>query len=180
MSPKSTIKYLIAAIIILFGAALLTKAQTPAKAPESTVITVKSSPAEDALVGASKDAIESRKKFDQMSQDAQNGLFVNQKKLVDDLTAKQKAMIEKIKADKKYKAMIDEIDGLQKQLQNMQGDVRGRFAQQTAPLQQKIASDNAAVETLIPIVKKDNNLPDNAVFDKEKQTWSAPKAADKK
>lgn len=174
MNPKSTIKHLLAAAIILTGAALSANAQTADKPAAPQTVVAKSSPAEDALVKASKEAIDLQKKITDAQNDAQNAARVNQKNLMTQFNAKQKDLIDKLKADKKYKPMVDELDALQKQMDDLRINAQSRFYQQFGQIQQQIASDNLLVNGLIPVVRKENNLPDEAVFDKSNQTWSVP------
>ena len=45
------------------------------------------------------------------------------------------------------------------------------YQAQTNPAQQNVSKDNALIQGLEPIVKKENSLPDTASFDQQKQEW---------
>ena len=141
---------------------------------QSGKIDVKSSPASDALIAAAKEYTSSQAALDTMRQQAMSALQQNQKALQDQLTAAQKSLDDKIRADKKYKSEFDNIANLQKQLTDINTTANTKFGQQASPLMQKINTDKPLMDGLIPIVRKENNLPDNAAFDEKTQTWSVP------
>jgi len=140
-----------------------------------TVITVKSSPASDALVTASKEMTEGQKSFDTALQQARSGLEINQKSLSDQLQTVQKDLSDKLKADKKYAPILADIDRLQKQLAGLQNDAQQKFVQASAPISNKIATDKALIDGLIPIVRKENDLPSTTTFNSTTQKWTEPK-----
>lgn len=140
-------------------------------------ITIKPSPANDSLVSAAKDSIENTKKLNDALQQAKSGLDMSQKSLSDAYAAKSKELTEELKNDKKYAGKLKELDTISKQLSDSTSQAQEKFKAYAQPLQQKVAVDNALVDGLVPVVRKENNLPDSATFDPATQTWSEPKAS---
>lgn len=156
-------------VAVLFGMSALAQ----------TVVTVKASPASDALVSSAKEMTDEQKSFDTAIQKARTSLESNQKTLASQLQSVQKDLNDKLKADKKYAPMLASIENLQKQLADMQTQAQQKFAQSSGPISSKIATDKALIDGLTPVVRKENDLPDTAQFDSAKQTWTVPKVADK-
>lgn len=136
-------------------------------------VTVKSSPAADALVSAAKDLSTEKKSLDVALQQARSTLDTSQKAIKDQLTALQKDLNDKLKADKKYAPDLDKMEKLQKQLQDSGNEATNKFNQVGGPISTKVAQDQALIDGLIPVVRKENGLPDTATFDVETQTWKA-------
>lgn len=177
MNPKKTILYLFA-VMVIFVAATTVRCQQPDTKSDS--VEVKSSPASDTLNQAAKELAASNKSMQEIIDNIRNGLNVNQKKQADQLTSLQKELQEKLKADKKYKPLMDQMKAIQEDLQEASQRAQQQFNQQTAPIQQKIQTDTALVQGLIPVVRKENDLPDTAKFDTATQKWKkAPEAAKK-
>jgi DNA repair ATPase RecN len=135
-------------------------------------ITIKPSPASDALVAAAKEMNEEQKAFDTAIQQARNTLEASQKQLGAQLQAAQKDLDDKLKADKKYAPLVDNIHTLEKQLADLQQQAQIKFSQSSAPMSSKIATDKALIDGLVPIVRKENDLPSTATFDSATQKWS--------
>src|SRR5277367_4805577 len=154
------LKYALA--IVLGCAGIAAYAQT---------ITVQSSPAEDALVKAAKEYSDANAALTTMKNQAITTLNQNQKTLQDQIAGAQKALNDKLKADKKYKGDFENLADLQKKLGDVGTKANTDFGQQSAPLMQKVNMDKPLIDGLIPIVRKENGLPDSAVFDWEKGTW---------
>ncbi len=140
-----------------------------------TPVTVKSSPAADALVHAAQDLTTQQKAYDTALNQARSSMDASNKQLQQKLQDKQKALVDQLKADKKYKDQMAEIDTLTKQLQSLNADASTKFNAQIAPIQNEIGKDQALIGGLISIVRKENGLPESATFDTSTQTWkSAP------
>jgi Skp family chaperone for outer membrane proteins len=137
-------------------------------------ITAKSSPAADALVAAAKEAAEGQKSLDVIIKDISAQLTAAQKSDQDQIVALKKSLDEKLKADKKYKPLIDQLDVLQTDLNSSQQKFQVMFNQKAGPVQQKVATDNALVQGITPVVRKENGFSPDTVFDVATQTWKAP------
>jgi hypothetical protein len=151
-------------------------AQTSALAPSSTVeITVKSSPAEIALLNAASDFNTNQKSMDTILQQAKTIVAANAKVLQDELTATQKELNDKVMVNKKYKPLIDKIANLNKELTDLSQNARTKYFQDTYPIQQKMKQDDALITGLVHVVKQENNLPNTATFDPKTQKWTVKK-----
>ena len=100
----------------------------------------------------------------------------NQKALSDSLQAAQKSLTDELAKDKKYAAQVEKINAMGKQLQDLTANASAKFNQDAGPIQQKLNSDSALIAGLIPIVRKENDLPETATFDKDTQKWTVPSA----
>lgn len=138
--------------------------------------TVKSSPASDALNHAAKDAVTEQQSFDVMLNQAKSSADASNKALQSKLGELNKALLDQLKADKKYKSQLEEIDTVQKQLQTLNQTATQKFQQEAGPIQNAIGRDKALIEGLIPIVRKENDLPDTATYDQSTQKWTTPAA----
>lgn len=141
--------------------------------------TPKASPASDALIQAAKELQAEQKNYNDGFQQAKTTLDASQKQINDQLQAKSKDLSEKLKADKKYKPMLDEIEALQKQLASVGQDAQTKFNQRYGTAQTKLTTDGSIVTTLTPVVRKENDWPDTATFDPATQTWTVPDTAKK-
>lgn len=159
----------IATIAIFAIAAATLSAQAP--------LTAKSSPASDALVAAAKEQATSQKSLDTILQKLRSELISQQQKDQTDIQAKNKALLDKLKADKHYAPMLAEIDNIQKDLNAIQQKFQNAFNQEAGPAQQKLQADNSLVSGLVPVVRKENGFPDDAQFDAATQTWKVPQPA---
>lgn len=157
-------------ILVVFVMALceIAGAQSP---------TVKPTPASETLVKTAKEMATNKVNFQNALNQARTTLDASVKQLQEEVNAKTKAVYDELKADKKYKDKMAEVDTLQKQLAGLNSTQNTKFQTETMPIQQTISKDSALVDGLIPIVRKENDFPDSATFDPETQTW---KGTDKK
>lgn len=148
------------------------QAVPPQKPPSPPApLQVKSSPASESLNQAAKDYQSEKTVVDTSLQQARSALENSQGGLTKQLQAAQKELNDEIQSDKKYKAMFDKIRDLQKQIDNATATAQAQFNQKVGPVQSKMNSDKALMDGLIPIVKKENSLPDTATYDSVTQTW---------
>jgi predicted RNase H-like nuclease (RuvC/YqgF family) len=147
-------------------------APEPAEAP--TTITVNDTPASEELAQLVKDQAADKAAFDTKVQQANFTYDQNTKALKNQITAAQKDLNDKLTADKKYKPLLDNITNLQKQLTDNGSKIQADFNKEAGPLQQKLNLEANEIQGLIPVVKKENNLPDNATFDPVTGKWSVP------
>ena len=165
-------KHLIAIACLTFWAGAMAFAQTAA--------TVKPSPASDALVHAAQDLATAQKSYDNILNQARSTMDASSKALQQQLNDANKTLLDQLKADKKYKDELAKIDGLQKQMQGLNADASQKFNQNAAPIQNEIGKDKALIDGLIPIVRKENDLPATVTFDTATQKWSNAPATAKK
>ena len=124
-----------------------------------------------------KDQTADQTAFNTKVQQANFTLNQNNKALQDQIAAANKDLLEKLRADKKYKPLldnIDNIDNLNAELATTGQKVRDDFSKDAGPLQQKLNFETDEVKTLIPVVRKENALPDDAVFDTASGKWTVP------
>jgi hypothetical protein len=154
-------KYFWPVLILLSFASLL--AQQP-----------KSTPASDALVAAAKDKIGEQKALDNAMQQAKSSFDQSQKSLTAAHDALQKKLRDQLKADKKYADLIGQLETIEKQASEAGQEASNNFRKIAGPLNAKVADNSAVIQSLIPIVKKENGFPDSATFDEATQTWKIP------
>lgn len=145
---------------------------------------IKSTPASDALVKAAKEATEAEKSFNDLMQQARTGLTETQKTTSQKIKTDNQKLWDDVKQDKKYKARIDDLDRMQKQLDEAATNAQKDFNAKSMPLQQTIASDAALIAGLAPVVLADSNLPDTTTTftyggitftkDAKTQKWTVP------
>src|ERR1035441_6015344 len=87
-----------------------------AQAPKTAEVTVKSTPASDALVEFAKSQSADQKAYNAKLQQARFNLDNNNKTLNEQMQALQKDLQAKLQQDKKYKPMLDQITDLQKKM----------------------------------------------------------------
>lgn len=162
------------ALVITVGAI----AQTTSPEHPSNTVTVKDTPTSRALVKAAKESIDAAKANNDLLQQARSMLDQNQKALVDQLKAIQKDLDDKLKNDKKYAPILAQIADMQKKLNESGQAAQAKLSENQAPFQQKIQTDSAVIQGLIPIVREESGLPDTATFDASTQTWTQPKAVE--
>lgn len=136
------------------------------------IVTAKPSPASDALNAAAKEHITEQKAYDAALQEARATLDSTSKDLQKQLVDLNKSLNEQVRADKKYKPLIDKIDAIDKQLQSAQQDVQKKFSDRVGPISRALNTDGAMVSGLIPVVRKENGWPDTAAYDESTQTWT--------
>lgn len=156
--------------ILLWAGAALGQAALP---PAAATVTVKSSPASDALMVAAKDLQSSQRTLEVASQQAKATMDASQKALNDQLIAITTDLNKRVRADKKYSADFEKIDSLQKQLQTTAQQAQQKFVTDYGPIQQKVATDNAVINGLVPVVKAENGLDEKTIFDPVSQSWHA-------
>lgn len=161
-------KFMLFPVLFLSSLAM---AQTP--------VTVKSTPASDALVKTAQDLQTSQKSLDTLLQQARTTLDASQKSLQSDIAKANADLLAELKADKKYKDKLTAIDAMQKQLQAVSQQAEQKYQQESGTLQNEVNKDKALIEGLTPVVRKENDLPAAATFDPATQKWTAPKNADK-
>lgn len=155
-------------------------------AQKPTDLAPKDSPALQTLIQLSIDKAADQKAFDIKLQQARSSLDQAQKALNDQLQSEQKDLNGKLQADKKYKPLLDQIADTQKKVNEAGQAAQATFTKDAGPIQQKVATEAAQIEGLIPVVRKENGFPDNAAFDVATQKWSeapavpAMKAPDKR
>ena len=138
-------------------------------------VTVKSSPASDALVQAAKQEVADQASLDALVKQYREQQSKITTPLQNQLQTVSKELNEKVQADKKYKKYFAQIADIQKKLEEAQKGTGADSAliQQANTLSQKLQSDKAQVEALTPIVRKENGLSDSDTFDLQKG-WTAP------
>ena len=147
-------------IVLLMGLCEMALSQTP-----------KPSPASDTLVQTAKDMAAEKASFETIRNQARSTVDASAKQLQDQLKAKTDALMTELKADKKYSGKLAEIDTITKQMSSLNAGANDKFQKDTAPIQQKIATDNAVIGGLIPIVRKESGFPDTTTFDVDTQKW---------
>jgi hypothetical protein len=135
-------------LAVLFAATLL-GAQAPKtpNTPKSKEVTVRSSVSEDALVALYQDLSENKKKANDTLQQARATL------------------------NAKNKPIQAQIDPLQKQLETNNDEAQRNFTTAVTPFNTNLARDQAQIEAIEKLVKKEQNLPDNVVFDLSTGEW---------
>lgn len=164
-------------LAILFAATITLGAQTPAPKPvdqPKTDVVIKDTPASQALIQFSKDKTADQAAFNTKVQQAQFTLNQSNKALQDQIAGANKDLLEKLKADKKYKPLLDNLDNLNAQLNTNGQKISGDFQKDTGPIQQKLNFESDEVKTLIPVVRQENDLPDTATFNESTGKWTVP------
>lgn len=139
-----------------------------------TEIAVKSTAAQDALVELARSQAADEEALNVKVQQANSALDQSKKALQDQLQAVSKDLNEKLQQDKRYKPSLDQITDLQKKLQDLQQTAAANFQKDAGALQQKLQTEKAQVEGLIPVVKKEDHMPADAAFDYKTQKWTIP------
>jgi gamma-glutamyl:cysteine ligase YbdK (ATP-grasp superfamily) len=147
-----------------------------AAAQQAAPVAVKPTPASDALVAAAKDAAQEAKDFQAAMDGANAVMAADQKALTAHLADLAKQLDAQLKADKRYKGLLDQISATQNQLKEGGQAAQAKFDAKAGPIQAKLATDQSLMDGLEPVVRKENGLPDTAKFDRATQTWSAPAA----
>lgn len=144
---------------------------TASSAPPSVVVIVKKTPASDALNQAAKDLTAEQKAFDTALGTAKTSLEAEQKGIAERLQTASKTLNEKLKADKKYAGDIKSIEDMQAQIVVAGQKAQEKFTATAGALSGKLSTDKTLVDSLTPIVRKENDLPATATFDVATQTW---------
>lgn len=159
----------IIAAALIFGS--LAFADTAPQPQQSTAAVVKSSPSEDALIKAAKDFAAEQKAYNDAVEQNKSNLNSGEKDLQKQYQDTQKQLMDKLNADKHYKPLLDKLSAIQKQAQDVSAAANQQFSQKLGPIQNQMATDNALIQGLIPVVRQENGLPDSATFDTSTQTW---------
>ncbi len=164
----------VALIGLAFGPLIVLAQDKPATPdPKPEVVAPKPvTPAEEALISAAKDQDSAQKLYKQKFDIAKEALTKSEQVIKDRIAALQKELNDKIKEDKKYHPLLDQVDVAQKYLSNTEQKADADFQKDVGPLAQKISSDAALVQGLTPVVRKEKGFPDGATFDPATQTWS--------
>ena len=135
-------------------------------------ITVKATPASDALNAAAKDLTTEQKAFDTLLNQAKATADTDAKVLQQQLLDASNALQKQLRADKKYAPQLAEIDALQKQLTDLQQTAQQKFAASAGPIQAALQKDRALVDGLTPVVRAENpELTKDAQFDAATGVW---------
>ena len=145
--------------------------QSPNIMGASSVIIVKPSTDSDALDSAAKDLQADQQAIDTAVQQERESLDASLKALQKQNGDLLKELEAQLRADKKYKPMMDKIDTIEKQIQTIGQTAQNNFARTAGPIQTRIASDRTIISFLVARVRKENNLPDSAIYDPKTQTW---------
>lgn len=144
--------------------------------PKAADVAVKDTPASQTLNQMAKDQAADQQVWNTKLQQARFSLDANVKTLNDQIQSLQKDLETKLKQDKKYKPFMDQIADAQKKLKSVNDDANTNFTKDTNSLQQKIKMESDNVTVLIPVVRKENGLPDGAQYNAETQKWTMPEA----
>ena len=139
-------------------------------------LAVKDSAASQFLNQLAKDHAADQAVFNTKLQQARFNLDHSNKTLQDQIQALQKSLTDKLKEDKKYKPLLDQIDALQKQFNENSQNAQIAFQKDSGELPQKIQTEAAQIESLKDVVRKENDLPADSVYNEDKQTWNQPAA----
>lgn len=142
--------------------------------------TAKPSPASDALNKAAQESTVQQQTFDAAFQTAKAALDAQVKDLQKQSAELNQQLNAQIRADKHYKPLFEKIDAIQKQLAALNKDATDKFQQNVGPIQNQLATNKVLIESLVPIVRKENGWPESATFDAATQTWKGITAEDKK
>ena len=115
---------------------------------------------------------ETAKSLDTATQQARSAFDMSVKSLNDSLSAKTKDLMDELKSDKKYAPKLKEIETIQQQQKDAISEAQKKFNASAGPLQQKVATDQALIDGLVPVVRKESGLPPTAKFDAKTQEWS--------
>jgi DNA repair ATPase RecN len=162
------VKRIIALTILMFAA----YAAYPQAKPNE--LTPKDTPASQTLNQLAKDKATDQKVWDTKLQQARFGLDQQQKTLNDQLQTVQKDLNAKLQADKKYKPLLDQIADTQKKINEVAQSAQANFMKDMGSVQQKLNMEATQAQGLVPVIKKENNFPDNATYDLDTQKWTVP------
>ena len=160
-------------IFTLLFVAVAAFAQVPAK-PDADQVTVKDTDASKALTQVAQDLVKDQKSLNDLFQQARSSLDKNNKTLTDAIAAAQKELNDRLQQDKKYKPELDHIADLQKQLTEMGQKAQTEFSRNVGPVQQRVVNEQAQIQVLEDVVRKENGFPKEAEFNLESQKWSNP------
>ena len=148
-------------------------ARPPAKVDPAEVA-IKDTPAAQSLSKLAAEQKADSANINTVFQQARAGLDQSAKSLNEEVQKAQKDLQDKLKEDKHYKPLLDHIADVQKQLQALNGKATTDYQKVVGPVQQKLNTELADIHALIPVVRKENNLPDDASFDMNTGKWTLP------
>jgi hypothetical protein len=137
-------------------------------------LVVKDSAASQFLNQLARDHAANQAVFNTKLQQARVNLDQSNKALQEQIVAAQKDLDAKLKEDKKYKPIMDQITSLQEKFNDNSKKANEDFQKEVGTIPQKIQTEASQIEGLIDVVKKENSLPADAIYDQEKQTWTEP------
>lgn len=137
-------------------------------------VTVKDSPASQTLAQLAKDHTADLAAFNVKLQQANSALDQSNKTLTDQMVSIRKSVEDDLGKDKKYKGRLEAIANLQKKFSGNKDAANAAFQRDAGAIQAKVQMEAAQIDGLIPVVRKENGLPDNAVFDQATGKWSVP------
>lgn len=144
-------------------------------------MTPKATPASQSLDQVAKDQDTNTKNLNTIYQQAKSVLDSTQKALSDELDKSQKAFDAKVQADKHYKSDLDHIADVKKRLAENSTKAQNDFNAKAAPISQNLQLEQAQIQGLIPIVRKENGWPETVNYNLSTQKWAdASKPAEAK
>jgi ABC-type transporter Mla subunit MlaD len=155
-----------------------TKPAAPAVQPATSDLSIKDTPASQHLIELSKKFVADQQAIQPAQQQAQAVLDKKLKPIQDELNTQMKALHDQAAADKKYKSLIQHIDDLQKQINDAVNDARVKLNTDLGTLQQNSQMEQNQITGLLPVVKQENSLPDDARYSIDTQKWTLPAKAE--
>ena len=137
-------------------------------------LTPKDTAASQVLAQLAKDHAADQTALNTKFQQARASLDQSNKSLNDQIASLQKALQDDLNKDKKYKPRLDQITDLQKKLGENGSNANLAWQKDVAPLQQKVLTEQAQIDGLVPVIRKENGFPDNAAFDAATGKWTVP------
>ena len=139
-----------------------------------TFLGPKDTPASRTLDEIAKQYVPDQKALDDKKAQAQAALDQSNTSLTKQIGELQKALQDKLKADKKYAPLLQQIEDLNKKFASNQIIANQAFQADAGPLAQKVTSETGQLEGLEKAVRQENGWPDTATYDRTKQKWSMP------
>jgi Skp family chaperone for outer membrane proteins len=170
---KHVVCILTLTILLLGIPAAFTQDAKPA-APAAPDVAIKDTPASQSLVALQKKLAADQQAFTTAFQQARTTLDQNLKALNDELAKQQKVLHDQEASDKKYRPLLDKIDDLQKQIATAQETAQKKFNAEISTVQQNIGIEQAQIQALVPVVRRENDLPDGATFSIDTGKWTLP------
>jgi uncharacterized FlaG/YvyC family protein len=140
----------------------------------TTLLAQDVTPAQETLDKTARELTTEQKAYDEGLKKANSDLADIQKNLNEQLAALNTALNAQVRADKKYKPMFVKIDDLQKQLTSAQAAANQAFTAKFGSVGSSIEADKVLIRGLVPVVRKEKNLPESSQYDTSTQTWSQP------
>ena len=157
--------------VLFVGLILLAEAAT-AQGPGA--VKVKDTPASQELIQLAKTELSDRSAANAELDKARADLNESTKSINAQIQAAQKDLQEKLKEDKRYKPLLDNIDALQKQLADASQKAEAKFQKEVQPLASDESSIADEISALVKVVRQENSFPPTAQFSIETQEWTLP------